>query len=65
MKVLWYFDRIKEKLIRWYRKEVFREMVSCPHNDFTLVGSVTVINRNIKLGKKCYHLSGSNVLGRR
>lgn len=51
MKMLWYFDRIKERLLRQYRKEVFREMISCPHNDFTLVGPVTVINRNVKLGK--------------
>ena len=40
MKLLWYFDRIKEKLIRWYRKEVFRETVYCPHNGFTLVVGV-------------------------
>lgn len=26
-------------------------MISCPHNNLTLVGSVTVINSNVKLGK--------------
>lgn len=51
MEVLWYLDRVKGKLARWYRKEVFREMISCPHRDFSLVGPVTVINRNVKLGK--------------
>lgn len=51
MKVLWYLDRVKGKLARWYRKEVFREKISCPHRDFSLVGPVTVINRNVKLGK--------------
>ena len=51
MKVLWYLDRIKVKLKRWYRKTVFREMISCPHSNFLLVGEISVINRNIKLGQ--------------
>lgn len=51
MKILWYFDRIKEKLKRGYRKAVFRERISCSHNNFSLLGDVLVINRNIKLGQ--------------
>ena len=51
MKILWYLDRVREKMKRWYQKKVFKEMISCSHDDFTLVGTVSVINRNIKLGK--------------
>ena len=25
-------------------------MINCSHNDFSIVGDITVINRNIKLG---------------
>lgn len=51
MKVLCYFNRIKEKIKKWYRKNVFKEMILCPHNNFTLVGDVVVINKNIQLGQ--------------
>lgn len=37
-------------LKRWYRKALIRERISCPHKDFTIIGDITVINRNIKLG---------------
>lgn len=50
MKILWNFDRLKEKIRRWYRKEVFKEKIACPHSDFTIVGEITLINRNITLG---------------
>ena len=45
------FDRILQKIIRTYRKAVFRKKINCPHKDFNLVGRVTLINTNIKLGK--------------
>lgn len=46
-----FFDRILQKILRLYRKTVFRKKISCTHNDFKLVGKITVINKNIKLGK--------------
>ena len=45
------FDRIIRKIQREYRKTVFRKKIGCKHKDFTLVGSVNVINKNIKIGK--------------
>ncbi len=44
------FDRIIQKIIRAYRKAVFKRKIACPHNNFTLVGRVDAINTNIKLG---------------
>ncbi len=48
--MLW-FDRLIKKIIRIYRKAIFKRKISCPHNNFTLVGRVDAINTNIKLGK--------------
>ncbi len=45
------FDRLVHKAIRIYRKAVFRKKIGCPHKRFSLVGKVTLINPNIKLGK--------------
>ena len=50
MKLFWLFDRIRNKIKRKYRHKVFKEMINCSHNDFSIVGDITVINRNIKLG---------------
>lgn len=50
MNLLLLFDRAKNKLVRSCRKYIFREYISCKHNDFSIVGGVTLINRNIKLG---------------
>ncbi len=46
-----FFDRIIQKIIRKYRKAVFRRKIGCKHKQFLLVGNVTLINTNIKLGK--------------
>lgn len=50
MNIILILDRIKNKIIRKWEKYVFRKRISCPHSDFTLVGSVTLINTNIRLG---------------
>lgn len=50
MSVILLCERVKNKIARMWRKKVFKEMIGCPHNDFSLVGDVHVINRNIKLG---------------
>jgi len=51
MKTILFIEKIRNKLKNWYRKKVFKEIISCTHNDFSLVGDVWVINRNIKLGR--------------
>ena len=45
------FYRLFDAIVRCYRKGKFRYEIRCPHKDFRLVGAVTVINRNISLGK--------------
>lgn len=44
------FDRVLQKIIGAYRKAVFKRKIKCPHNDFNLIGTVTLINTNILLG---------------
>lgn len=46
-----FLDRIIQKIIRSYNKAVFRKKINCPHNSFQLVGNVTLINTNLKIGK--------------
>lgn len=51
MKLLGNIERVKEWIKRYYRKKLIKEMIACSHNEFTVVGAITLINRNIKLGK--------------
>lgn len=44
-------DRFIRKVIRFYRKALFKKNIGCKHNDFNLVGKVNLINRNITLGR--------------
>ena len=44
------FDRILRKTQSEYRKYIFKKRIRCDHSDFSLVGKVTLINSNIKLG---------------
>lgn len=39
-----------DAVIRYYRKCKFRHQIGCPHKNFSIVGNVTLINRNIILG---------------
>lgn len=50
MKLILLFDRLNNKIKRSYRKRIFKAMIGCNHNDFSIVGDITVINKNIKLG---------------
>ena len=43
-------DRVLEKVATVYRKAVFKRYIGCHHNDFSLVGKLTVINPHITLG---------------
>lgn len=44
------YDRVISKVLRTYRKNVFLRKIRCQHKDVSLVGNITLINRNIKLG---------------
>ncbi len=50
MNIVLLFDRAIRKLKLKYKKYVFRKQIGCSHSDFSLVGNVTLINRNVKLG---------------
>lgn len=39
------------KIARAYRKAYFRAYTKCPHKDFSIVGNITLINKNIKIGR--------------
>lgn len=44
-------DRIKNKFLRWYRKKVFNKYTKNKKSDVKIVGDITLINPNIKVGK--------------
>jgi acetyltransferase-like isoleucine patch superfamily enzyme len=50
MSLFLFVDRVKNKIINEYRKIIFQRYIKCPHKDFNLVGKVTLINSNVKLG---------------
>ncbi|MBR2916781.1 MAG: acyltransferase [Clostridia bacterium] len=51
MSLILFIDRIKNKIVRSYRKAVFRKSINCPHKSFVLVDKVHLINKNVKIGK--------------
>ena len=50
MKIIYQINRIKEKIEKIYRKKLFKEQINCNHNEFTIVGKITTINKNIEIG---------------
>lgn len=46
-----FIDKCLRKIASIWRKAVFKRLIGCKHNNFSLVGKVTLINRNIKLGR--------------
>lgn len=51
MKLSVFLHKVGYKIASVYRKAYFRAFTKCPHKDFKLVGKITLINPNIKLGK--------------
>ncbi len=49
--MLLFFDRMLQKIIKSYRKNVFCKKIQCEHKQISIVGNVTLINNNIKIGK--------------
>lgn len=45
MKLIVACDRAIKKCLQLYRKKVFKSEIDCLHNDFSLVGKITLINR--------------------
>lgn len=45
------FSKIISRIVTFYRKESFRKFINCGHKQFCLVGNVTLINKNIKIGR--------------
>ena len=43
-------ERIKNKILRWYRKKVFCKYTHNKKSNVNLVGKITLINQNIKIG---------------
>lgn len=50
MNIILLFDKAIQKIQFEYRKYVFRKKIGCKHKDFLIVGRITLINRNIRLG---------------
>lgn len=50
MKFILLFNIIINKIRKKYRKAVVKRLWNISHNDFSLVGDITVINRNVKIG---------------
>lgn len=45
------YNRIWNKIKSIYRDTVFKKTIHCKHSNFSLVGNITLINKNIKLGE--------------
>ena len=63
MKITYHTHRVIRKLIQLFRERAFKEAISCPHSNFTLVGNVSLINRNVRLGKKVTIYPGVQFFG--
>ena len=63
-------DKFLKKQVAKWRKCVFRHSIVCPHSDFTMLGSVHLVNKNVTLGKGvilypgvCFFGDGPIVIG--
>jgi len=50
MNLILKFNSVLMRIQRKYRKYIFKKTIGCEHSNFNLVGEVTLINRNVKLG---------------
>lgn len=50
MSIILIVDRVFTKLKKMYNKKIIKKMWALDHNDFFIVGNITVINRNVKIG---------------
>lgn len=43
--------RVKSRIGLSYRKNIFKRLTGCEHDDFNIVGDIILINTNIKIGR--------------
>ena len=43
--------RLLDAIVRYYREGKFRYDTRTPHGNFSLVGPITLINKNVSIGK--------------
>lgn len=46
-----FIDKCFRKIALMWRKAVFKRKIRCKHKDFSIVGKINLINKNIKLGR--------------
>ncbi len=51
MSIISLTNRIKNKIASIYRHAVFKDFIKCKHKKFNLVGNITMINKNVKIGR--------------
>ena len=51
MKIILLFDRALKKIKNIYQKKCFKARTRCHHDNFILVGDITLINNNVSIGK--------------
>ena len=44
-------ERLRNQIKCRYRKRLFKEKTKCTHNDFSIIGDITLINCNVKIGR--------------
>lgn len=50
MSIISFFEKVKRKIALIYRKTVFRDAIKCTHKDFSILGQIILINKNLTIG---------------
>ena len=51
MNLFYFFYKFRHKFNTVYRKIIFKKLTGCKHDDFLIVGDITLINTNIEIGR--------------
>ena len=51
MSIFILIERLRNQIKCRYKKRLFKEKTKCTHNDFSIIGDITLINRNVKIGR--------------
>ena len=54
MNIILLMDRVLRKIKKVYRQYIFKSSIGCKHNQFSLVGDVLLVNKNITLGRNVF-----------
>ena len=63
MKILILIEKIRDKLLSIYRRELIKEKINSPHKKFKILGKVYIMNRNVTLGKNVTIYPGVTIFG--